>query len=107
MGEFEDPWEDEYDSDGSSVVVNASSDQDDQEMGMIDEYLYSDDAATEEELEEDMQVYLPGQDLQEGEELVVDNSAYDMLHAMGVDWPCLSFDILSDNLGAQRKTVCF
>ena len=35
MGEFEDPWEDEYDSDGSSVVVNASSDQDDQDMGTL------------------------------------------------------------------------
>jgi ribosome assembly protein RRB1 len=53
-----------------------------------------------------MQVYLPDQELAEDEELVVDNSAYDMLHSMGVEWPCLSFDILNDNLGMSRTSVC-
>ena len=32
--------------------------------------------------------------LQEGEELVFDNSAYQMLHRAKVEWPCLSIDIL-------------
>jgi ribosome assembly protein RRB1 len=32
--------------------------------------------------------------LQEGEELVFDNSAYQMLHRAKVEWPCLSIDVL-------------
>lgn len=32
--------------------------------------------------------------LQEGEELVFDNSAYQMLHRAKVEWPCLSIDII-------------
>lgn len=38
--------------------------------------------------------------LQEGEELVFDNSAYQMLHRAKVEWPCLSLDvILRDRVG--------
>jgi len=52
------------------------------------------------------QVFIPGRDkLEEGEELEFDNSAYDMLHTLTVEWPCLSFDILADKLGAQRTKV--
>jgi ribosome assembly protein RRB1 len=57
----------------------------------------------EEEKEEDLQVYLPGQELEDEHTLVADHTAYDMLHAMNVEWPCLSFDILQDNLG-QRSS---
>ena len=51
------------------------------------------------------QVYLPGHQMQEDEVLVADSSAYEMLHSMGAEWPCLSFDILRDNLGTSRSTV--
>ena len=38
--------------------------------------------------------------LQEGEELVFDNSAYQMLHRAKVEWPCLSMDVLlRDRIG--------
>eukprot|EP00163_Fabomonas_tropica_P008995 TRINITY_DN1878_c0_g1_i2.p1 TRINITY_DN1878_c0_g1~~TRINITY_DN1878_c0_g1_i2.p1 ORF type:complete len:438 (-),score=112.31 TRINITY_DN1878_c0_g1_i2:143-1456(-) len=48
--------------------------------------------------------YIPGVDkLEEGEELDFDNSAYHMLHRMTVEWPCLSFDIIRDNLGDDRS----
>lgn len=41
--------------------------------------------------------------LQEGEELVYDSSAYQMLHRAKVEWPCLSCDIvLRDRVGGQR-----
>lgn len=36
-----------------------------------------------------------------------DNSAYRMYHRLNVEWPCLSFDIITDNLGVARKRVCF
>jgi hypothetical protein len=32
--------------------------------------------------------------MKEGEELVFDNSAYEMLHRAKVEWPCLSIDYL-------------
>jgi len=43
----------------------------------------------------------------ENEVLVVDNTAYEMLHTMNVEWPCLSFDFLGDNLGVNRTSVIF
>lgn len=52
------------------------------------------------------QVYLPGQKLEKDEVLEADQSVYEMLHSMSVKWPCLSFDILHDNLGEDRKMVC-
>lgn len=48
-------------------------------------------------------VYLPGHKLAEDEVLEADQSVYEMLHQMNVPWPCLSFDILRDNLGDNRQ----
>ncbi|GIX63824.1 glutamate-rich WD repeat-containing protein 1 [Babesia caballi] len=42
--------------------------------------------------------------LREDEVLEVAPGCYDMLHRISVDWPCLSFDILADELGACRVT---
>lgn len=49
-------------------------------------------------------VYLPGQPLDEDERLVYDPSAYVMLHHARTDSPCLSFDIIEDDLGVNRTT---
>lgn len=46
--------------------------------------------------------YLPGQPLKEDEQLVCDQSAYVMLHQAQTGAPCLSFDIVPDNLGNDR-----
>lgn len=54
---------------------------------------------------EDLRVYLPGMELAEGEELQVDPSAYVMLHEMSAEWPCLSFDVISDGNALER--TCF
>ncbi|KAJ1544544.1 ribosome biosynthesis protein rrb1 [Nowakowskiella sp. JEL0078] len=93
VGEFEDAWEDERDDEGE-VVISPDSDEEDGEMEVDDE---------EEEVQDEVKVYLPDQILQDGEELVADQSAYDMLHSLTVEWPCLSFDILRDPLGSSRS----
>ena len=43
-----------------------------------------------------------GDKLAEGETLEFDSAAYDMLHRMHTDWPCLTFDVVQDGLGQQR-----
>lgn len=40
----------------------------------------------------------------DGEQLDVEPGTYDMLHRAEVEWPCLSIDILRDDLGAQRTS---
>lgn len=35
--------------------------------------------------------------------LVADESTYEMLHSLHVEWPCLSFDVLRDGLGSRTK----
>mmetsp|Transcript_94147 Transcript_94147/g.196462 ORF Transcript_94147/g.196462 Transcript_94147/m.196462 type:complete len:501 (+) Transcript_94147:131-1633(+) len=48
-------------------------------------------------------VWRPGVDqIQDGEHLDVEPGAYHMLHRAQVEWPCLSFDVLRDELGAHR-----
>lgn len=43
--------------------------------------------------------------MQPGQELEYDSNAYDMFHKMSLEWSCLSFDIIRDNLGVQRSVV--
>lgn len=94
MGEFEDPFEDEIESDGE-IVQN----DDDEEMEQ-------DDEDEDDERAPPTQPYMPGQmQLEEGQTLVPDQSAYHMLHRMNITWPCLSFDFLRDHLGPQRQSM--
>lgn len=49
-------------------------------------------------------VYIPGTHvLGKDEVLEADDSVYIMRHSMNVNWPCLSFDVLRDNLGDERQ----
>lgn len=63
-----------------------------------------DSGSEEEEDTTEKGVYLPGKPLAEGEELVCDESAYVMLHQAHTGAPCLSFDIIVDDLGNNRST---
>ncbi|KAI4137501.1 MAG: hypothetical protein L6R39_007252, partial [Caloplaca ligustica] len=93
-GAFEDEFEDEFESEDE--IFEAGVD------GRPDE---------ERELEEkrdamdvDKKTFIPGRDkLAAGESLSPDTSTYEMLHNLTTTWPCLSFDIVRDQLGDNRK----
>ncbi|KAJ7631190.1 WD40-repeat-containing domain protein [Roridomyces roridus] len=100
MGEFEDDWEDEVESD--EEVVNAEAAEDEDGMEVDDEVM----PAIEESDEQPPapEFFIPGRDtLGPDETLEPDESVYIMRHSMKVTWPCLSFDVLRDNLGDQRQ----
>jgi len=92
MGEFEDAFEDEIEEDMAEEIVNEQNDED------------NDDMEVDEKEEKDLEVYLPGKALGKDEVLEADQSVYEMLHKLNVEWPCLSFDVLQDRLGDERKT---
>lgn len=55
---------------------------------------------------EKVKVWRPNVDqLGPDEQLEYDVNAYDLFHELKSDWPCLSLDIVKDNLGHQRTKV--
>lgn len=85
IGDFDDD-SDEFESEDEDEIFQQSDDDDYSEDGKVPK------------------VYLPGTQLREGEILEVDRSAYEMLHDLHVKWPALSFDVLWDTLGQERRT---
>ncbi|KLO20713.1 WD40 repeat-like protein [Schizopora paradoxa] len=50
------------------------------------------------------EAFIPGRHkLEKDEILEPDDSVYEMRHSLNVTWPCLSFDVLRDNLGDGRQ----
>ncbi|KZT57806.1 WD40 repeat-like protein [Calocera cornea HHB12733] len=94
MGEFEDAWEDEEDDEAEEVVDAAEEDEEEDEG----------DPDDEDEPPGELDTYLPGAALAADEVLEPDHSVYEMLHRMNVTWPCLSFDVLRDDLGDARAS---
>ena len=93
------PPENQFDDDFSDIeddgeVVDCQSNDEDENM--------NDEEEDEAEIARRL-VYRPGIDeMPEGAEMTYDSSAYDMYHKLSVDWPCLSFDIVADSMGASR-----
>lgn len=118
MGEFEDAWEDEIESDEEAVDAEATEGEDgifhafeDRDpplitvilIGMdVDEVLPAIEETEEQQPAPD--IFIPGsRALAKDEVLEPDDSVYIMRHSMNVNWPCLSFDILRDSLGDHRQ----
>lgn len=92
--EYEDDLEDVYDEEDVPEAMDVEEPPEEE----------PEDDIMPDEPELEPQVWRPGIDqLGDGEYLEYDPTAYDLIHFMGVDAPCLSFDILTDTLGYQRQ----
>ncbi|KAK4888684.1 hypothetical protein LTR27_012470 [Elasticomyces elasticus] len=94
--QFEDEFEDEYESEDE--VLEAGVD------GRPDEEREADERASG-AMDVDRETFIPGRHkLDAGQTLAPDLSTYEMLHTLEPTWPCLSFDVLRDGLGDDRKS---
>lgn len=93
--EFEDEFEDEYESEDELMVAGVDGRPDTEREAANGDAM---------DVDSKQQTFIPGRSiLQPGLSLTPDPSTYEMLHVMSTSWPCLSFDIVRDNLGDQRK----
>ncbi|QLL30515.1 hypothetical protein HG536_0A03330 [Torulaspora globosa] len=113
MGEFEDAYSDEFESDGEIIEVDEEEDKEEDEEG-IDEQKFIEkkqqDAQKqlEKEQKEDNareELYLPhlSRPLGPDEVLEADPTVYEMLHNVNMPWPCLTLDVIPDGLGTERR----
>ncbi|KAF2838159.1 glutamate-rich WD repeat-containing protein-like protein 1 [Patellaria atrata CBS 101060] len=94
-GEFEDEYEDEFESEDE--IFEAGVD------GRPDEEREAEER--ENAMDVDQDTFIPGRHkLSAGETLAPDLSTYEMLHSLEAPWPCLSLDIIKDQLGDNRKS---
>lgn len=97
MGEFEDEFEDEFESEDEIFEAGVDGRPDAER-----EAEERPDGAME--VDSGPGTFIVGRTkLEPGQTLAPDPSTYEMLHNLSTPWPCLSFDIIKDNLGDSRK----
>ncbi|GAA99007.1 uncharacterized protein L969DRAFT_14604 [Mixia osmundae IAM 14324] len=103
-GEFEDAWEDEYEEE-DVVSSDEFEGPDEAENGQAtDDVVKSDVAPTAaQDGTDELEAYIGQVALADDEELVPDLSSYVLLQRASLYWPCLSFDVLRDGDGAERR----
>lgn len=96
MGQFEDPYGDDFESDGE--IIELDSDGEDVDEAKLAEL--EQDAAPEPST-----LYLPHRlrPLGPDEVLEADPTVYEMLHNVNMPWPSLTLDVLPDALGSERR----
>ncbi|MCJ1310079.1 ribosome biosynthesis protein rrb1 [Agyrium rufum] len=95
VGEYEDESEDEFESEEEIFEAGVDGGPN----------LERQDGEKRDKMDVDEKTFIVGRNkLQEGETLSPDTSTYEMLHTLSATWPCLSFDILRDSLGDNRKS---
>lgn len=117
--EFQDPYGDDFESEEEIFEAGDEDEDDIQDEDKLEQFVEGSQSRALQAIQEDEaaestnqlkaknqpQVYIPGvTQLKPDEVLEADPSTYEMLHWMNVDWPCLSFDILEDNLGDERRS---
>ncbi|ANB12916.1 Rrb1p [Sugiyamaella lignohabitans] len=118
MGEFEDPYGDDFESEDEIFEAGDDDEEEDEEGDMEVE---ANTSANLESIQEDEetpapsakakpakqtpQIYLPHKSAPLGPDEIMepDPTTYHMLHSFNVKWPCLSFDIIEDSLGDERR----
>ncbi|CAN0161586.1 unnamed protein product, partial [Hapterophycus canaliculatus] len=110
---FEDPFGDEFDPEDVDAM-NAQQEEggggeDNDEAAAASGSIGSMDVIPEGEVDattapQETKVWRAGVDeLEEGDELEYDSTAYHMYHSLRPEWPCLSFDVIRDSLGTNRS----
>ncbi|KAM0355299.1 hypothetical protein ACHAP4_007276 [Fusarium culmorum] len=95
MGEFEDEFEDEFESEDEILEAGVDGRPDAEREAEEKDAM---------EVDQDQGTFIVGRSkLEPGQTLAPDLTTYEMLHNLSTPWPCLSFDIVRDNLGDNRK----
>ena len=99
---FEDDFEDEFQEE---VVVDNQADWEDVPEETTED---RDEEMKDEEEKAQTETYLGGPQVPEGQELVYENSAYEMIHRATCEWPALSIDwLLDDRMRGQTSDTWF
>lgn len=110
MGEFEDQYSDDFESEDD--IVEIADDEDGDEDGIDKEYVERKQKEAQEAVKRDREeaaqgkeIYLPhlSRPLGPDEVLEPDASVYEMLHNVNMPWPCMTLDVIPDALGSERR----
>lgn len=105
MGEFEDPYGDEFESEDEVFEAGETGNPEDLDDVEGTKTVQQNPAEEEEVTTTGSRVYIPHRSTPLGpnEKMEPDYSTYVMLHSFNVKWPSMSFDILPDGHGSDRR----